>query len=183
MAHAAALYTLDLTALSLKAERIRARIGSQVVNGKNRLLFIYPDTGPEFEPHYVRYGCGIVFRLADGTVAKIRGQLVITGERIIGLITDGSAGKVKLDESSGSVYGFTLDLDDLQPPSIKTNWRNKPVEVFILPRQDREPAFLLEVFSVVALMRDNGRAGPTELPNLLHRLTPEGRRELQTPLA
>jgi len=183
MAYTTALYTLDLAALPLKAEKIRARFDSQVVNGKNRQLLIYPNTGPDFEPHYIRYHAGIVFRLDNGTVAKIMGQLVVTGERIIGLITDGSVGKTKLSESSGSVYAFALDLDDIQLARIKTNWRKQPVEAFIMPIQDQKPAFLLQVFSVAATVQDNGTARPSSLPNLLNRLTPEGRRKLQEPLS
>ena len=172
-------YTLDRSRLPSKADKLRVRFVSQLVNGKNTLLVIYPNSEPGFEPSYVRYASGIILKLGDGTVAQQSGQIVITGQRLIGMITKGSVGNAVLNESAGSVYAFALDLDDIRPVEIKTNWRGKPVEAVIQSKEGQSPAFLLQVFSVIALLKNDSQVIQTSLAAFLDRLTPEGRRNLQ----
>jgi hypothetical protein len=172
-------YALDRSKLPSKSDRLRVRFVSQLVNGKNTLLVIYPNSEPGFEPSYVRYVGGMKLQLGDGTVAQLGGQIVVTGQRLIGMITDGSVGKAVLNQSVGSVYAFALDLDDIRPVEIKANWRGKPVEAVIRSKEGQSPAFLLQVFSVVASLKNDGQVIQTSLPAFLERLTPEGRRNIQ----
>ena len=172
-------YTLDRSKLPSKSDKLRVRFVSQLVNGKNTLLVIYPNSEPGFEPSYVRYIGGIILKLGDGTVAQTQGQLVVTGQRLIGMITKGSAGKAVLNESVGSVYAFAIDLDDIRPAEIKTNWRGKPIEAIIQSKEGQSPTFLLQVFSIDFSLKNDGQVIPTSLDAFLDRLTPEGRRNLQ----
>jgi hypothetical protein len=174
----AAHYQLNLSELPVRSEKLRARFGQQVVNGKNKRIFLYPDTDPGFEPRYVRYGSGIILKLSDGTVAQQIGQIVVTGQRIIGIVSRGAVGKIPLNSETGSIYGFSVDLNDIQPLAIRTNWRNKPIEVNIRSRVGQEPAFALQLFSVAAQLANDGKAQPASLPALLTRLSPEGRDKL-----
>ena len=155
-------YILDRSKLPTKADELRVRFVPQLVNGKNTLQVLYPNSEPGFEPLYVRYVVEMKLRLSDGTVAWRPAQIVVTGQRLIGMITDGSVGKAVLKESAGSVYSFALDLDDFGPVEIKKNWRGKPVEALILAKECQSPVFgiitpdMCDMFSCVWLLRIGG---------------------------
>ena len=149
---------------------------------KNTLLMLYPNSESGFEPSYVRYVVRMTLALGDGTVAKGLAQIVVTGQRLIGMITDGSVGKTILKESAGPVYAFALDLDDFDPVEIQKNWLGKPVSVRIMAKEGQDPPFAMyamRVHNVFLLVEDDGQAVRTSLPAFLERLTPEGRRNLQ----
>ena len=178
-------YTLDRSKLPTQADELRVRFVLQRVNGKNTLLVLYPNSEPGFEPSYVRYVVGMEFRqilLSDRTLigAQGLGQIVVTGQRLIGMITDGSIGKTVLKEAVGSVYVFALDLDDIRPVEIKKNWLGKPVEAIIESKVGQSPPFGIKVFSVDLLLRNDGQVIRASLPAFLELLTPEGQRSLQT---
>ncbi|HZS79798.1 MAG TPA: hypothetical protein VFA41_24520 [Ktedonobacteraceae bacterium] len=170
---------IDRSKLPSKFDKLRVRFVSQLVNNKTTLLMISPDAGLDFEPIYVRYATGMILKLGDGTVAQSQGQLVVTGQRLIGMVTDGAVGKAALSQSAGTVYAFAVDLDDIGPVEIKKNWRGQPVEAVIRSKEGQSPSFVLQVFSVVAVLKNDGHVIPTSLPDFLNRLTPEGRRNLQ----
>lgn len=172
-------YTLDFSKLPSKSDTLHVRFATQLVNGKNRLLLIYPNAEPGFEPAYVRYATGLKLQADNGAVATGAGQLVVTGQRLFGMITDGSVGNAILKEATGSVYAFSFSLDDMSAVETRKNWLGKPAEALIRSREGLRPAFLLHIFSVVASVRDDGQVIVTTLPALLDRLTPEGRRALQ----
>lgn len=172
-------YTLDFSKLPSKSDTLRVRFATQLVNGKNRLLLIYPNSEPGFEPTYVRYATGLKLEMGNGSVAIGGGQLVVTGQRLFGMITDGSVGNAVLKQATGSVYAFALSLDDVLPVETKKNWLGQPVEVVIRSKEGLRPTFLLQVFSIVASLKDDGQVIVTTLPSLLNRLTPEGRQALQ----
>ena len=177
-------YTLDRSKLPAKSEALRVRFVSQRVNNKNTLLVLYPNAGPGFEPSYVRYAVGMKFRqiqLEDRRLIDAQGvgQLVVTGQRLLGMITDGSVGKAALKESAGSVYAFALDLDDIRPVEIKTNWRDKPVDAVIQSKEGQNPAFRIDILMVNLLVKDDGQVLLASLPAFLEHLTPEGRQSLQ----
>ncbi|MGI9007647.1 MAG: hypothetical protein ACR2FU_15860 [Streptosporangiaceae bacterium] len=119
---------------------------------------------------------------ADGTGAGDLGQLVITGERLIVMMTHGSAGGVRLDERAGSVYVFTASADDLAPAAQKTKWTGRAAGVLIRSAAGRPPAFELEITSVVGALADDGTLtfGPS-FASLLAALGPEQRRRLRDP--
>src|SRR6266516_1910113 len=100
---------------------------------------LYPNSEPGFESSYVRYAVGMTLRLGDGTVAEGAGQIVVTGQRLIGMITDGTVGKAALKEiaGAGSVYAFAFDWDDCDPVEIQKNWRGKPVSGRIMSKEGR----------------------------------------------
>lgn len=176
-------FALELAKLPTKSDELRIRFVPQVVNGRNALLVLYPDAEPDFEPSYARYA--VLMRLrqmqSDGavTVADGVGQIVITGQRLIGMITDGSLNKTVLSESHGLVYAFALDLDDCGPLEIKKNWRGKPVEALILSKDGVSPVLGIVVMSVRLLVQNSGNVMPAAMSAFLEHLTPEGQRNLQ----
>jgi hypothetical protein len=181
-------YTLDLTELPAKAPDLRIRFVPQLVNRKNTALVLYPNAEPGFEPSYVRYVVMMEFRhllLRERVILIVqgRGQLVVTGQRLVGMITDGSMGKVSLNESVGSVYAFAFDLDDIRPVEIKENWRGKTIEAIIHSKVGQSSMFGLKVFSpgpgLPLLLEDDGQVIRTSLSAFLDQLTPESRRNLQ----
>lgn len=151
------------------------------------MLLVYPGASSVPEPRHVRYGAEMVLRLGDGTVAQDTGQLVITGERLIGMMFRGTAGGVRLDAASGSVYAFAVGLDDIQPAEPGRKRRGRPTGALIRSRDGGNPAFGLEILAVVGTLGDDGRltfgygrrtvAGP--LSGLLDWLTPAGREQLR----
>jgi tetratricopeptide (TPR) repeat protein len=180
-------YTLDLTELPVKAPDLRIRFALQLISHKNTLLVLYPNAEPGFEPSYVRYVAMMEFRhlLLRGReilVAQGRGQLVVTGQRLIGMITDGFAGKVALSESASSVFAFALDLDDIRPAQItEKNWRGEPIEAIIESKVDQSSVFGIKVFDYgeFLLLKDDGQVKRASLSAFLDQLTPESRRNLQ----
>jgi hypothetical protein len=152
---------------------------TQVINGKNRLVLLYPAAEKGFEPTYARFMGGMTLRLGDGTKVNQIGQLIVTGQRLLGMFTSGAVGTHSLDAQAGSIFAFSVDLDDIDSITPKTNRRGKPVEATLASRDDLVPWFILHIITVAASVKNDGTAKPSSLQNFLARLSPEGRRELQ----
>jgi len=123
----------------------------------------------------------MTLRLGDGTVAEGAGQIVVTGQRLIGMITDGTVGKAALKEiaGAGSVYAFAFDWDDCDPVEIQKNWRGKPVSGRIMSKEGQSPVFGIQVIMVSFLVKDDGQVTQTSFPAFLDQLTSESQRNLQ----
>jgi hypothetical protein len=165
---------LDLSALPSHSAKLQAGFYLGLGNNKKPLLLVAPGSGNSAEPH-VRYAAGMVLTLADGTVVKDLGQLVLTSDRIIGMMTQGSAGPVRLDGAAGSVYAFSARMDDLHPAEPRKN-RRGGLTGAVLRSRDGQPGFALEVNSVIGSLDDDGLlAFRASLTDLLRSLTPESR--------
>jgi len=176
--------TLNLSALPSRSDELRAAFEIGVGNNNKPMPLLYPDAGGGAEPQHIRYAVYMNLTVTDGTAAGKIGQLVVTAERIMGMFTHGSAGGVKLDESAGSVYGFALGRDDIQPVAVKTRWTGRTAGVVIRSREDQSPAFALEISSVVGVLADTGRLSyGSSLAGLMDSLTPEARTRLGRPPA
>jgi hypothetical protein len=163
---------LDLSALPLHSPEFGAGFYLGTGNNSKPLLLVAPGAGNSVVPH-VRYAAGLVLTLADGTVVKELGQLVVTSDRIIGIVTHGSAGQVRLDGATGSVYAFTAGVDDLQPAEVQTKRRGKLTGLVVRSRDGR---FELHVTSVIGSLDDDGTLTfGASLADLLNALTPESR--------
>ena len=172
MTFAADYLRLDLSALPLHSPEFGAGFYLGTGNNSKPLLLVAPGAGNSVVPH-VRYAAGLVLRLADGTVVKELGQLVLTSDRIIGIVTHGSAGQVRLDGAAGSVYAFTAGADDLQPAEVQTKRRGGLTGLIIRSRDGR---FELHVTSVIGSLDDDGMLTfGASLADLLNSLTPESR--------
>ncbi len=174
-----AKYTLDVAALPVRDETLRIRFDTQVVNGKNRLLYLYPASDMGAEPTYARFAAGMSLRTGDGIAAQRQGQLIVTGRRLLGMFTSGAVGNQPLNGGSGSIFAFSIEFDDVATVTPKTNWRGRPVEATIASNNDLDPWFSLHVLVVAASLKNDGKATPTTIQAFLSRITPEGRRELQ----
>jgi hypothetical protein len=165
---------LDLSALPLPSPEFGAGFYLGTGNNKKPLLLLAPGAGNSVVPH-VRYAAGLVLTLADGTVVKELGQLVVMSDRIIGIVTQGSAGQVRLDGAAGSVYAFTAGVDDLQSAEVQTKRRGVLTGLVIRSRDGR-PRFELHVTSVIGSLDDDGMLTfGASLADLLNALTPESR--------
>ena len=60
-------------------------------NNGRPLLLLFPEQGPGLMPH-VRYAAYMSLRLGDGTEVSELGQLIVTGDRVVGVFTRGAAG-------------------------------------------------------------------------------------------
>ena len=140
---------------------------------------VAPGAGNAVEPH-VRHAASLVLTFAAGLVAKDLGQLVITSDRVIVMMTNGTAGPVRLDGGTGSVYVLSAHHDDLLPPEPVTNRRGKLTGVLIRSRPGQAPAFTLEVTSVIGSVDDDGvLAYRASLADLLQSLIPQSRSHLR----
>jgi hypothetical protein len=171
--------TVDLAALPWALPSLRIRFDLGTADKSKPVLLIYPGASPAAGPPQVRYACGLILNLDDGTQARSIGQLVITGQRIIGMITGGNAGAERLDSSTGSVYAFSVGLDDIQPVETRPDVRGRPVEAVIRSVTGQQPGFALQVFSVAGSLDDHGKLTYRSMSDLLQWLTPEGREKLR----
>jgi len=172
MTFAADYLSLDLSALPLASPEFGAGFYLGTGNNRKPLLLVAPGAGNSVVPH-VRYAAGLVLTLGDGTVVKELGQLVVTSDRIIGIVTHGSAGQVRLDGAAGSVYAFTAGVDDdLQPAEVQAK-RGKLTGLVV---RSRDGQFELHVTSVIGSLDDDGTLTfGASLADLLNSLTPESR--------
>jgi hypothetical protein len=174
MTFAADYLRLDLSALPVHSPEFGAGFYLGTGNNKKPLLLVAPGAGNSVVPH-VRYAAGLVLTLADGTVVKELGQLVVMSDRIIGIVTHGSAGQVRLDGATGSVYAFTAGVGDLQPAEVQTK-RRGVLTGLVIRSQDGHPRFELHVTSVIGSLDDDGMLTfGASLADLLNALTPESR--------
>jgi len=168
---------LDLSDLPSQLEELGVGFKMGVGNNKKPLLLIHPANdaaiGQVAAP--IRYAVYMTIRLSDGTEAGDVGQLIVSGRRVIGLVTHGSAGDTRLDESAGSVYAFGLDLDDIKSVEPKTRWTGRVAGALITAKDDLEPGFVLKVTSVVGFLADSGRlTSGASFADLLRSVTPGG---------
>jgi hypothetical protein len=168
---------LDLADLPSQLEDLP--VGFKVGAGNNRkpLLVIYPANDATISPVAapIRYTVYMTLRLSDGTEAGDVGQLIVSGRRLIGMVTHGSAGDTRLDDSVGSVYAFCLDLDDIKSVEPKTRWTGRVAAAVITSKDGLDPGFVLKVTSVVGILADSGRVtSGASFADLLRSVTPAG---------
>jgi hypothetical protein len=166
---------LDLSDLPSHLEELGAGFKMGVGNNKKPLLLIYPAhdaaMGPVAAP--IRYAVYMTLRLSDGTEAGDVGQLIVSGPRVIGMVTHGSAGESRLDESAGSVYAFCFDLDDIKSVEPRTRWTGRVAGAVITSKDDLDSGFVLRVTSVVGILAESGRlTSGASFADLLRSVTP-----------
>lgn len=148
---------LDLSRLPLRSAELGAAFAVGTGNNSKPILLIGPDASAAGARACARYAVSLSLRDEDGPVAGDLGQLVVTGERIIGMLIKGPAGQVKLDAGSGAVYAFTMDRADLEPPQVATNWRGRPTSITLRSRDGQRPACTLTIRSVIGILSDYGK--------------------------
>lgn len=159
--------TIDLRSrLPIHSTDVDVRLDLREVNG-NKLTMISPRDGA-----CVRMATGMTLSLRDGKKITGSGQIAITGTKLLGLFTEGSDGSQALNEATGSFSIFSFAHTDVSSHTTRTNWRSKPVEAVFESRANRDAAFILQVYSVVALMYSDGRITPSSLANFLYWFDP-----------
>jgi hypothetical protein len=148
---------LDLSALPFHSAELGADFRLGAGNNGKPLLLLSPAAGAAALSPHVRFAVYMELSGDDGTAAGKLGQLVVTGERVIGMMTRGSAGGTRLDDSAGRVYGFAVSRDDLRPAEAETSRKGSPTRVLIRSRDGRHPGFTLRVTSVVGALDDRGQ--------------------------
>jgi hypothetical protein len=90
-----------------------------LVKPAGALLGAEEAVGPE--PRWNNVLCGMLIKATDGTEAHGQGQLLITGQRLIGMIDNGTAsdGPPLSIGTSGNIFCFTCHRDDVYPPQVK----------------------------------------------------------------
>lgn len=147
---------LDLSALPFHSAELNAdfRLGA---GNDGKPLLLSPAALAAAPSSHERFAVYMELSGDDGTAAGKLGQLVVTGERVIGMMTRGSAGGTKLDDSAGCVYAFAASRDDLRPAEAETNRKGSPTKALIRSRDGQYPGFTLRVTSVVGTLDDRGQ--------------------------
>jgi hypothetical protein len=153
---AASHLMLDLSALPFHSAELNADFWLGAGNDGKPLLLLGPAAGAAAPSPHERFAVYMELSGDDGTAAGKLGQLVVTGERVIGMMTRGSAGRTKLDDSRGCVFAFAASRDDLRPAKAETNRKGSPTKALIRSRDGQYPGFTLRVTSVVGTLDDRG---------------------------
>ena len=148
---------LDLSALPFHSVELNADFRLGAGNDGKPLLLLSPGGDAAAPSPHQRFAVYMELSGDDGTAAGKLGQLVVTGERVVGMMTRGSAGGAKLDDSAGRVYAFAASRDDLRPAEAETNRKGIPTKALIQSRDGQHPGFTLRITSVVGTLDDHGR--------------------------
>jgi hypothetical protein len=163
---------LDLSALPFHSAELNADFRLGAGNDGKPLLLLSLAGYAAAPSSYERFAVYMELSGDDGTAAGKLGQLVVTGERVIGMMTRGSAGGTRLDDSAGCVYAFAASRDDLRPAEAETNRKGSPTRALIRSRDGQYPGFTLRVTSVVGTLDDRGQlVYQASLADLLVRLS------------
>jgi hypothetical protein len=73
------------------------------------------------------------------------------------MMTRGSAGGARLDDSAGCVYAFAASRDDLRPAEAETSRKGSLTQVLVRSRDGQYPGFTLRITSVVGSLDDRGQ--------------------------
>lgn len=132
--------------------------------------------GPE--PRWNTILCGMRLKALDGTDVEGQGQLVITGQRFIGMIDNGksAAGAALSVATSGSIFCFTFHRDDVYPPEVKKH-RLTPSDFSFRSKEEQPVAFRLLVIAAMAYVA-NDKMGYWHDNNMFRVLSDEGRQGL-----
>jgi|SRR5579859_41427 len=140
------------------------------------LLSAEEAVGPE--PRYNHILCGMRLKAMDGSDAQGQGQLILTGQRFIGMIDTGTAagGPPLSVATSGHVFCFAFHRDDVYDPVVKKR-RLTPSDFSFRSKDGQPVAFQLQVIMAMAYVA-NGKMGYWQDANMLRALSEEGRRGL-----
>jgi hypothetical protein len=132
--------------------------------------------GPERSYHIL---CGMSLKAMDGTEVQGSGQLIITGQRLIGMVDSGTAaGGAPLSvEKSGNVFCFTCRRDDVYPPQVKKR-RLTPSDFTFRSKEEQTVAFNLLVITAMVQIATGDKMEYWQDKNMLHALSDEGRAKL-----
>jgi len=163
--------------IALEKAVISLQVGRRTKVGNERIV-LHPASERFEEPRFARFAVSLHLTLGAGLVLAGVGQLVVTGRRVIGLVTEGAAGQVTFEETRGKVCGFSFDWDDVGPPSISCNWRGKPTMVSFESSTDASERFKLVILDAPYVLKHDGSMVPSGLENVVRRIGVEGRLEL-----
>jgi hypothetical protein len=140
------------------------------------LLSAAETVGPE--PRWNNILCGMHLITLDGSNVQGRGQLIITGQRFIGMIDEGTAvgGPPLSVTKSGSIFCFTFHRDDVYPAQVKKRVL-QPSDFSFRSREEQPVAFQLMVIMAMVCVA-NDKMGYWHDKNMLHSLSEEGRQGL-----
>ncbi len=132
--------------------------------------------GPE--PRWNHILCGISIKTADGTEAHGQGQFIITGQRFIGMIDNGTAGGTSplSAAKTGKIFCFSFGRDDVSPPEVKKH-RLQPSDFTFVGQQGQPVRFRVLIFAGMAYVA-NDKIGYWHDKDMFRVLSDEGRQGL-----
>ncbi len=146
-----------------------------LIKPSGTLLAAAEAVGPE--PRWNTILCGLRLKAMDGTDVQGNGQLILTGQRFIGMIDNGTAGGQPFSvASSGSIFCFAFHRDDVYAPQVKKH-RLTPSDFSFRSKEEQPVAFQLLVLMAMAYVA-NDKMGYWHDKNMLHTLSEEGRQGL-----
>jgi hypothetical protein len=137
-----------------------------------------PDESVGPEPRWNDILCGMRLKAMDGTDVQGQGQLLITGQRLIGMIENGkaTAGPPLSVGTSGNIFCFSCHRDDVYAPQVKKH-RLMPSDFHFRSKEEQPVAFALLVFMAMGYVA-NDKVGYWHDKDMLRALSEEGRQGL-----
>jgi len=153
-----------------------ASIDKVLIRPAGKLLSEEHAIGPE--PRWNHILCGTWLQARAGTVAEGAGQLVVTGQRMIGMIESGTASRAPplALNSSGNVFCFTFHHDDVYAPEMK-KCRLKPSDFFFRSKEGQTLGFQFLFFNAMIAV-PNGKTNYWLDKSMTFMMSAEGRQGL-----
>ncbi|HST54335.1 MAG TPA: hypothetical protein VLJ42_00370 [Solirubrobacteraceae bacterium] len=175
-------YSLDPQADSHVDGELKIRLAKQQLQGQDARgnwrdgstwLLLYPNSPSE--PRFRRYAVGFVtvgFGSSSIDLIKGRGQVVLTGHRILGLVVEGSRNADPLSEASGKLAAFSLRRSSIASANFPTNWRGSPkrVQLGASSTGSKPLDILLDIQAVVLSVLSDGKTHASSVAEFVRQL-------------
>jgi hypothetical protein len=183
MTIAASRLTVDTSALPWRSAELGLGFAMGTGNNGKPMLMVSPAADSLAEPQHLRFAADVELAVPGGQVIKSPAQLLVTGERLAGMLFNGKVEGIQLSMFQGLLYGFSAGLDDILPVELKKSWRGTQ-PVAIQSMAGISPALDMQVARVLGSMADSGALTLTPtLADLVSALAPESRASLRQPAA
>ena len=100
--------------------------------------------------------------------------MLITDQRILGMITSGAVGDEALDMDAGNVFAFTIDHEDLDRRRRTQTGAENPSKSSSAARAIGHPPSCFRSFSVAVVIKNDGSIVPTRIDSLVEALGERG---------
>lgn len=147
------------------------RVSREQANSGRTITLAHPRS--DHEPRYVRFVGVAAIKAGNGTTAGGRTQIIATGRRIKGVVTEGNFDRQPvLNDSKGLVACFSVKRGELANYHSEKSWLTG-VKLLRFGGRAEDP-FVLEIQAVVAKLTNSAHGERATMKDLLKHLTEEG---------
>jgi hypothetical protein len=163
--------SIDTSLSSQMVPQLAMRVSREQANTGNWITLAHPRS--DNEPRYQRYVGIVAVQAGNGTSAGGRTQIIATGQRIIGMITEGNFNREPvIKDDRGVVACFSVTRRELANYHSEKS-RLSGVKLMRFGGADQDP-FVLEIRAVVAKLTNSAHGERAVMKDLLKHSTDEG---------